>query len=208
MIQYDRANPATGLKKKTMTLLDDKQQTALNALLYDAVAGRNLDRVKMCLSRGAQPGKCDMDDYFQSRNDTPTTLAHFAYRFYDRATFETLVHGGMPLTEKDSLGYTPLARAVQNQKLNCVEHMLALGADPLAANNSGITILELARTASGGPGDRDKIIDALLNAMPAAGADFAAAAQKPELGSVTTSEDLVVNKPITLTPRKKDGLQL
>ncbi|MEZ0225622.1 MAG: hypothetical protein ACAH83_13785 [Alphaproteobacteria bacterium] len=195
-----------------MPSFDDKQQTSLNALLYDAVADQNLDRVKLCLSRGAQVGKADMKDYFQSRNDTPLPLSLFALRYYDHAIFDTLAQRGMSLAEKDSVGYTALARAVSQQKLNCVEHMLALGADPLEANNSGTTILAQARSASSistGSKDKDKIIDALLNAMPAAGTDFDAAAKKAELGAVTTSEDLVVNKPITLTqPKKKDGLQL
>ncbi|TAL37260.1 MAG: ankyrin repeat domain-containing protein [Alphaproteobacteria bacterium] len=192
-----------------MATLDDNQQAALNALLYDAVASRNLDRVQLCLSRGAQTTQANMEDYFQARNESPSPLPHFAFRYYDRAIFEALAEGGMALAEKDSFGYTVLARAVSQQKLSCVEHMLALGADPLAANHSGTTILAQARSASGAAaGDHDKIIDALLNAMPAAGADFAAAAKKAEAGAVATSEDLVVNKPITLTPRKKDGLQL
>jgi hypothetical protein len=192
-----------------MATLDEKQQTALNALLYDAVASRNLDRVRLCLSRGAQTTQANMDEYFQARNESPMPLPHFAFKYYDDGIFEALAKGGMALTEKDALGYTVLARAVSQQKLSCVMHMLALGADPLAASHSGTTILAQARTATSGPaGDRDKIIDALLNAMPAAGADFAEAAKKAEAGAVATSEDLVVNKPITLTPRKKDGLQL
>ena len=94
-----------------MATLDAAQQTSLNALLYDAVADRNLERVELCLSRGAQAGKADMTDYFQSRNDTPSPLAHFALRYYDHAIFEALAQGGMSLAEKDSVGYTVLARA-------------------------------------------------------------------------------------------------
>jgi ankyrin repeat protein len=190
-----------------MATFDDKQQYSLNALLYDAVIGNEPERVKLCLSRGAQASAANMAAYFRARNDDPVPLAHLAFTHYHQGILDALAQAGLQIDEKDSDGDTALGRAVDRQRLECVTHFLALGASPLAENNAGKTVLDLARENNGfsGQDKRDAIIDALLTAVPLPGA-FNDVAKKSD--AVTTAENITVNKPISLTPHKKDGFQL
>jgi hypothetical protein len=191
-----------------MALLDDTQQKSLNAVLYDAVIGGNLDRTKLCLSRGAQAGKSDMKSYFDGRGTGVTPLACLAYENYNREVLDALAQGGLDIDEKDSRGKTALAYAVSGQRLDCVRHFLALGANPLAELDGSRTVMDLARENQGYSGlvTRDSIIDALVTAVPLPG-EFNASAKKPE-AAVSTVEAITVNKPISLTPHKKEGFQL
>ncbi len=189
-----------------MAALDAKQQASLNAVLYDAVISRNLDRVKLCISRGSQLGPADMGSYFSARSENPVPLAHLAYRYHKPEVLETLVKSGMPIDQPDSGGYTALARAVRDQNLACVKQLLELGANPLSASSNGWTILAMAREDDNRGAGHDAIIDALLNALPAAGGDFNAAA--PNARGVATSEDIQVSKPISLAPHRKGGFEL
>jgi ankyrin repeat protein len=194
------------LIRSAVASLDDKQQASLNAILYDAVIDRNLERVKLCVSRGAQTGPADMGEYFDGRNDAAAPLAHVAYRYYDAKVFEALVHSGMPIDEKDSSGRTALALAVTDQNYDCTKQFVALGANPLSVDDDGRTILDKARENSGyQSSSHDAILDTLLTAMPAAGNDFNASAPTP---ATSTAEDIQVSKPISLTPHKKASFQL
>lgn len=190
-----------------MAPFDDKQQYSLNALLYDAVSEKNLDRVKLCLSRGAQAGPANMAGYFRSRSEDDQPLVHLAFDNYSPPVLDALAAAGMAIDDKDSCGDTALARAADLQRLDCLEHLLALGASPLAENNAGKTVLDIARENQGFSSQdrRNAIIDALLNALPLPGS-FNEAAKKA--AAVTTAEAITVNRPINLTQHKKDGFQL
>ena len=191
-----------------MPPFDQKQQNSLNALLYDAVIGGNLERTKLCLSRGAQAGKADMTEYFSERNTNPAPLAQLAYRYYNREVLDVLAQSGLIVDEKDDEGYTALATAASEQNAVCVKHFLAIGANPMAELGDGKTVLDVARQNSGysGAAVRDSIIDMLLTAVPVAD-DFNASAKKSD-GPVSTAEAITVNKPISLTPHKKSGFEL
>jgi hypothetical protein len=190
-----------------MATLDDKQQYSLNALLYDAVTDKRLDRVKLCLSRGAQAGPANMTAYFDARNEDPMPLAHLALSNYDPEVLDALAGAGLAVDEKNRQGYTALGRATALQRQECVTHFLALGANPLAENNEGSTVLDIARENGGFSSQerRNAIIDALLTAV-APPAAFNDAAKKAE--AVTTVEPITVGRPISLTPHKRDGFRL
>jgi hypothetical protein len=202
-----------GLVIPSMTLfamtppLDDKQQTSLDELLADAIAMGNLARVELCIKKGASLS-CTVTprgDWNAERRP----LVHYAYEKYNKQVFEALVSAGMPLETKNGTGDTVLSRAVASAQQDRVEHMLALGANPLAINSSGQTILARARTNPDETRNtvREKILDALLAALPSAGGDFAASAKPAE--DVQTAEDVVVGKPISLAARaKKEGFSL
>ena len=190
-----------------MASLDDKQQYSLNALLYDAVIDKNLERVKLCLSRGAQAGRADMAAYFRARADDNEPLAHVALQNYHGEILNALAQAGLEIDAKNADGDTALSRAAHLQRLECVTNFLALGASPLAENDAGKTVLDVARENNGFSSQdrRNAIIDALLAAVPLPG-EFNGAAKKS--AAVTTAEAITVNKPIALTPHKKDGFQL
>jgi ankyrin repeat protein len=189
-----------------MTSLGDRQQKSLNALLYDAVRNCNLERVELCLSRGAQAGPSDMSEYFSNRNEENLPLAHIALKNYDAPVLDALAQGGLDVDQKDADGYTALARATRRQRLDCVTHFLKIGADPLAETGGGRTVLDIARNTDGASSTtHEAIIDALLTAAPAK--DFNAAATKD--AALETSEPITVSRPISLTtPHKKEGFQL
>jgi hypothetical protein len=188
-----------------MPPLDDKQQYSLNALLYDAVLSANLDRVKLCLSRGAQAGKAEMDAYFRARGEETVPLAHLALKNYNKNVLDALAKDGLLVDDKDREGYTALARATMAQRPDPIGHLITLGASPLEATNAGKTVLDLARANEGYY--KESIIDTLLKGVPLPGA-FSDAAKKPE-APVATTETITVSKPISLNaPHKKSGFEL
>lgn len=188
-----------------MAQLDTKQQFSLNAVLYDAVASRNLERVKAALTRGAQPAGAAMDAYFAAREEAPVPLPHFACRYYNEEILDALAAGGLHVDEKDRNGRTALGLAVEDHYLDRVKHLLRLGADPLALFGDR-TVLDLARTCNTGP-NTSAILDAVLNAVPVASADFNAAGS-PASTTVETAEDIQISKPLNLTPHKRDSFKL
>lgn len=189
-----------------MPPLDDRQQYSLNAVLYDAVNSSNLDRVKLCLSRGAQATPAEMKEYFRGRNEDPVPLAHLAASRNNKQVLEALGQAGLVVDEKDDQGNTALAKAVKGVRLETVRNLIALGASPLEKNKMNKTVLDLARD-NAGLMNNDAVIDALLNAVPLPGA-FNDAAKKAE-PAVATSENITVSKPISLTaPHKKSGFEL
>ena len=60
-----------------------------------------------------------------------------------RTLFTELRNHGASLEERDSLGFTPLMRAVWSGNVDGTEALLALGANPRARNNRGDRVLDM-----------------------------------------------------------------
>ena len=107
-------------------------------LHYAAVDGATAEAVRL-LAVGADPAAAD---------DNGWTPLHFAAQAGSCDIVRALIAAGATVDARDSYGNTPLFRAVYASEGDgaVIALLRAAGADPLAANDSGVTPLALART--------------------------------------------------------------
>jgi uncharacterized protein len=122
-------------KRKQRPGVDEYGRTPLH---YAAADGK-VEEVIRLLSGGANPSAQDDDGW---------SPLHFAAQAVSPGATEALLAAGAQTELKDSSGNTALSTAVFASRGNgsVIQLLRAAGADPYAANSSGVTPLSLART--------------------------------------------------------------
>jgi ankyrin repeat protein len=107
--------------------------------LHYAAADGRLDEVARLLAAGADAN---------AQDDNGWSPLHFAAQSASAAIVEALLGAGAELDPRDSFGNTPLFKAVFSSKGDgaVIKLLRDAGADPHAANSSGVSPLSLART--------------------------------------------------------------
>ncbi|TAL37259.1 MAG: ankyrin repeat domain-containing protein [Alphaproteobacteria bacterium] len=193
--------------------LNSQQREVMNSLLLEAVGNQDLARMKTYVSKGANiQMTADVTETTRVNGSTYTSrgvapLYHYMLESYFTTQISDLfLEQGVSADVKNFNGNTPLMLAVKNGDLGRVQYFLSKGADPTATNNRGDMVLDQARkTQAYYCGDRQAIIDALVQAIESpAGAQQAVAPEKaPE--AAETTRDIQILKPLELSPRKKSG---
>ena len=190
--------------------LDAQQQKTMNNLLIEAVGNKDLPRMKIYVSKGANINTpveftetVYMGGTYTSRGTGPLYHSMLEANF-TTAISDFFLEQGVKVDVKNFNGNTPLMLAVKNGNLTRAKYFLSKGADPMAVNSRGEMVLDEARKLqSYNCSDRQNIIDALVEAMdappPAAKAQITA---KPA-DAVETSHDIQTLKPIEFAPKKK-----
>lgn len=163
------------MTQKAPASLTDMQQAALDALLADAVRQKKLDRVSVCIEKGARFDSVvrDVNQYGQVSH---WPLAIYAARHFNKDVYECLVRNGMPIDAQDDQGDTALMIAVTDKSVEKVKALVALGASPLHMNRARDVVLAAARSLTSG-NEREQIIDLLLAALPRVREPFNKAAE-------------------------------
>src|SRR5262249_130959 len=78
---------------------------------------------------------------------TRGTPLHQAARHGNVAVAEALLDHGATIDSRDAKDHTPLRRAVNCRQIEIVRLLIRRGPDPRAADRSGATPLDVARTA-------------------------------------------------------------
>ncbi len=139
------------------------EASVYNTALDRAIAGTDSDTIRVLLDAGASvkpQGQAHTSPaillacYNGPRGGLPDSNGY-------RILFTELRSHGASLEEKDSLGFTPLMRAVWSGNVAATKALLALGANPRARNNLGYMALDM--TAQSG-GEEQIQIDNLLHA--------------------------------------------
>lgn len=122
-------------RRKPRPGVDEYGRTSLH---YAAADGK-VEEVIRLLSGGANPN---------AQDDNGWTALHFAAQAVSPRATEALLAAGAQTELKDSSGNTALSTAVFASRGNgsVIELLRRAGADPHAANSSGVTPLSLART--------------------------------------------------------------
>jgi len=122
-------------KRKPRPGVDEYGRTPLH---YAAADGQ-VEEVIRLLSAGANPN---------AQDDNGWSALHFAAQAVSSGVTEMLLAGGAQTELKDSFGNTALSTAVFESRGNgsVIQLLRRAGADPHAANSSGVTPLSLART--------------------------------------------------------------
>jgi ankyrin repeat protein len=193
--------------------LNSQQREVMNNLLLEAVGNKDLGRMKIYVSKGANIGMAtDAAETTRMNGNTCTSRGNAPlYHYMLESYFTTPISDyffeqGVSVDVKNFNGNTPLMLAVKNGDLERVKYFLSKGADPMATNNRGEMVLEQARmTQAYYCGDRQSIIDTLVQAIesPAAATQIAAPQKAPE--TAETARDIQIRKPLELTPRKKNS---
>ena len=192
--------------------LDTAQQNVMNKLLIEAVANKDLARMKAYVAKGANINTAVdytetivMGGTYSSRGSMPL------YHYMLEAAFTNEISNfffeqGVSVDVKNFNGNTPLMLAVKNGNISRAKYFLANGADPLATNKSSDIVLDEARKLqSVYCSERQNIIDALVQAMESPVAPVKAKiTAKPE-DPVETERDIQTLKPIEFAARKKAG---
>ena len=97
-----------------------------------------------------------------SRNDFTVAPLHSAAAGREDVGL-LLVDSGADVNVRQRHGWTPLHSAANNGYLRLLEALLAAGADPAAANDDGVTALDMARKAG-----HDRIVERLEGMVAAA----------------------------------------
>ncbi|MBI1215054.1 MAG: hypothetical protein GC185_04445 [Alphaproteobacteria bacterium] len=191
------------------------QQETLNKLLVEAVKARDLQHVELYVAKGADVNmtvgnvseRIKYPKYESTMGRAP--LYHCMLdEGFDEKISDFLFAQGVAVDVKSHTGSTPLMLAVRNGNLPRVKYYLSRGADPLAVNNAGEMVFDMARRLSAGDvPDRQKIIDALIAPMPDANKTApqgkAEAVGNDNAGApVETTQGVVVSKPLQISPRK------
>lgn len=107
--------------------------------LHYAAADGKVEEVIRLLAAGANPN---------AQDDNGWSPLHFAAQAVSPGATEALLAAGAQTELKDSFGNTALSKAVFESRGNgsVIQLLRRAGADPHAANSSGVTPLSLART--------------------------------------------------------------
>jgi ankyrin repeat protein len=107
--------------------------------LHYAAADGQVKEVIRLLAAGTNPN---------AQDDSGWSALHFAAQAVSPGVTEALLAGGAQTELKDSFGNTSLSTAVFESRGNgsVIQLLRRAGADPHAANSSGVTPLSLART--------------------------------------------------------------
>jgi uncharacterized protein len=107
--------------------------------LHYAAADGKVEEVIRLLAAGANPN---------AQDDNGWSPLHFAAQAVSPGATEALLAAGAQTELKDSFGNTALSTAVFESRGNgsVIQLLRRAGADPHAANSSGVTPLDLART--------------------------------------------------------------
>lgn len=124
-------------KRHARTGVDAYGRTELH---YAAINGDAVLSAEQ-LKAGADPN---------AQDDNGWTPLHFAAQESSISVVRLLIDAGANVDVRDSFGNSPLTRAVfcSRGDGSIIQQLLASGADPNAANNSGVSPLKLARTIS------------------------------------------------------------
>jgi len=122
-------------KRKQRSGVDEYGRTPLH---YAAADGK-LEEVIRLLAAGANPN---------AQDDNGWSPLHFAAQAVSPGATEALLAAGAQTELRDSFGNTALSTAVFESRGNgsVIQMLRCAGADPHAANSSGVTPLSLART--------------------------------------------------------------
>ena len=122
-------------KRKQRPGVDEYGRTPLH---YAASDGK-VEEVIRLLAAGANPN---------AQDDNGWSPLHFAAQAVSPGATEALLAAGAQTELKDSFGNTALSTAVFESRGNgsVIQLLRRAGADPHAANSSGVTPLSLART--------------------------------------------------------------
>ncbi|WP_395005519.1 ankyrin repeat domain-containing protein [Undibacterium sp.] len=106
--------------------------------LHYAAADANKEEILRLLNEGADP---------KAKDDNGWSPLHFATQSNVQSIVALLVEAGAEVDSTDLNGNTPLSRAVFSSKGNgeLIQYLREAGADPLKANNYGVSPLSLAR---------------------------------------------------------------
>ena len=107
--------------------------------LHYAAADGQVEEVIRLLAAGTNPN---------AQDDNGWSALHFAAQAVSPGVTEALLAGGAQTELKDSFGNTSLSTAVFESRGNgsVIQLLRRAGADPHAANSSGVTPISLART--------------------------------------------------------------
>ena len=107
--------------------------------LHYAAADGHAEEVIRLLAVGANPN---------AQDDNGWSALHFAAQAVSPVVTEALLAAGANTELRDSFGNTALSKAVFESRGNgsVIQILRRAGADPHAANSSGVTPLSLART--------------------------------------------------------------
>lgn len=92
-----------------------QKQVNLNAELKAAALEGNVEKAKSLIARGANNNSL-LEDVIREEDS--------------RCAIETLINAGTEINQQNSLGYTPLHKAIANYHLDNVVTLIALGANP------------------------------------------------------------------------------
>jgi ankyrin repeat protein len=189
--------------------LDAAQQKVMDSLLIEAVDNRDLPRMKIYTSKGANVNlsaefneRVNMNGAYSSRGLGP--LYHYMLEnSFTTAISDFFFEQGVKVDVKNFNGNTPLMLAVKNGSLPNVRYFLSKGADPMATNKRGDMVLEEARKLQTYHcSDRQNIIDALVQAIDSPAEVKPAPAAKPA-ADAETQHDIQTLKPLELVPHRK-----
>ena len=197
-----------------MTDLTREQKEALGRMIIEGCKKGDVDIVRGCLKRGADP-----DVLVQDGDSGPRRpVLHWAAYHFNEKTMQALIDGGANLEARDNDGDTALFMAIKNSRTGAVECLMKNGADPLAQNYGKIVVLDVARGLRSDYDSyaaiRNQIIKALTKdygppreaARERKPAEAAEPPPPPPPLPSAPDDDISVLKPISLKPKKGGGL--
>jgi ankyrin repeat protein len=193
-----------------MTELTREQKEALGRMIIEGCKKGDVEIVKGCLKRGADP-----DVQVQDGDTSPRRpVLHWAAYHFNEKTLQALVDGGATLEARDDDGDTALFVAIRNSRTGAVECLMKNGADPLAQNYSKLVVLDVARGLRSDydtyAATRDKIIKALTRdyGPPRESARAKAPEKSPaeSAAAADARDDIQILKPLAFQPKKSGGL--
>ena len=121
---------------------------AIPRALYNAIHSGSIATIEVLVQHGARLVTDDLEKEFSRYRIGHESLLHKAAESNHPHVIEFLVKNGLSLEARDSLGFTPLLKAVNlaahNDRKNVVEKLLSLGANPNAKDNDSCTALDMA----------------------------------------------------------------
>jgi ankyrin repeat protein len=127
-------------KRKPRPGVDEYGRTPL----HYAAADGDTSQVEKLLRKGLFRTGADPN----AQDDCGWSPLHFAAQAQSAPVTAALLRAGADVGLRESFGNTPLIRAVFSSRGNgsVIQLLRSAGADPMAANHSGVTPVELART--------------------------------------------------------------
>lgn len=179
------------MSQNDLAHLTDRQRTALDQHLLDAIVAQDADLLGLALRAGAR---------IQDNSLVPC-ITHRAYSHYDRDIFNTLLDNGMDINQRDSDGDTVLYRAVGGFKFDIVQHCLDRKADIFIENFQGQSAVTIARYDSEQLKTNPKYAkmrDLVLSALPKVREGFDIAADKLQADKKLAADVPETQEPVKL----------